>query len=120
MPTLVVLMGLHALPEIARKLVAHGARAEAPAAVIASGTLPTQQVVVGTLATIAALASEAGLEPPATVVVGEVVQVRGGYGGATDGQGERLPDASDMGRPVVGQEDGSVLAQGAPAASLLW
>jgi uroporphyrin-III C-methyltransferase/precorrin-2 dehydrogenase/sirohydrochlorin ferrochelatase len=84
MPTLVVLMGLHALPEIARKLVAHGARAEAPAAVIASGTLPTQQVVVGTLATIAALAREAGLEPPATVVVGEVVQVGRGNGGATD------------------------------------
>jgi uroporphyrin-III C-methyltransferase/precorrin-2 dehydrogenase/sirohydrochlorin ferrochelatase len=75
MPTLVVLMGLHALPEIAHKLVAHGAPSDAPAAVIASGTLPAQRVVVGTLATIAALASEAGLEPPATVVVGEVVQV---------------------------------------------
>jgi uroporphyrin-III C-methyltransferase/precorrin-2 dehydrogenase/sirohydrochlorin ferrochelatase len=81
MPTLVVLMGLQALPESARKLVAHGARSEAPAAVIASGTLPAQRVVVGTLATIAALATEAGLEPPATVVVGEVVQLVRGKGG---------------------------------------
>jgi siroheme synthase len=53
--------------------------------VIASGTLPAQRVVVGTLATIAALASEARLEPPATVVVGEVVQVARGNSGATDG-----------------------------------
>jgi uroporphyrin-III C-methyltransferase/precorrin-2 dehydrogenase/sirohydrochlorin ferrochelatase len=84
MPTLVVLMGLHALPEITHRLVAHGARSDAPAAVIASGTLPAQRVVVGTLATIAALATEAGLEPPATVVVGEVVQVGRGNGGSTE------------------------------------
>jgi uroporphyrin-III C-methyltransferase / precorrin-2 dehydrogenase / sirohydrochlorin ferrochelatase len=74
-PTLVVLMGLRTLPEIARRLLAHGARAETPAAVIASGTLESQRVVVGTLETIATLATQAGLEPPATVVVGEVVQV---------------------------------------------
>jgi uroporphyrin-III C-methyltransferase/precorrin-2 dehydrogenase/sirohydrochlorin ferrochelatase len=80
-PTLVVLMGLGALPEIARKLVAHGTRSDIPAAVIASGTLPAQRVVVGTLTTIAALAAEAGLEPPAIVVVGEVVQVRRSGGG---------------------------------------
>ena len=84
MPTLVVLMGLHALPEITHRLVAHGARSDTPAAVIASGTLPAQRVVVGTLATIAALATEAGLEPPATVVVGEVVQVGRRNGGSTE------------------------------------
>lgn len=82
MPTLVVLMGLQALPELAHRLVAHGARSDAPAAVIASGTLPAQRVVVGTLATIAALATEAGLEPPATVVVGEVVQLGHGHDGS--------------------------------------
>jgi siroheme synthase len=77
----VVLMGLRALPEIVRRLLAHGARAETPAAVIASGTLESQRVVVGTLETIATLATQAGLEPPATVVVGEVVQVGRGSGG---------------------------------------
>lgn len=84
MPTLVVLMGLRALPEIAQRLVAHGARSDTPAAVIASGTLPAQRVVVGTLATIPALATQAGLEPPATVVVGAVVQVGRGSGGSAD------------------------------------
>jgi len=74
-PTLVVLMGLRALPQIAARLLAHGARPDTPAAVIASGTVPAQRTVVGSLATIAALVAAAGLEPPATVVVGEVVRV---------------------------------------------
>jgi len=75
-PTLVVLMGLSALPEITARLLAHGAHADTPAAAIANGTLPSQRTVVGTLATLAARVQEEGLEPPATVVVGEVVRVR--------------------------------------------
>ncbi|HEY3220166.1 MAG TPA: siroheme synthase CysG [Gemmatimonadales bacterium] len=74
-PTLVFLMGLRGLPHIAARLLAHGARPDTPAAVIASATLPEQHVVVGTLATIATLAREARLESPATLVVGEVVRV---------------------------------------------
>ncbi len=75
-PTLVVLMGLSALPEITARLLAHGAHPDTPAAAIANGTLPSQRTVVGTLATLAARVREEGLEPPATVVVGEVVRVR--------------------------------------------
>jgi len=75
-PTLVVLMGLSALPEITARLLAHGADPDTPAAAIASGTLPAQRTVIGTLATLAARAEEEGLEPPATVVIGEVVRVR--------------------------------------------
>jgi uroporphyrin-III C-methyltransferase / precorrin-2 dehydrogenase / sirohydrochlorin ferrochelatase len=74
-PTLVVLMGLTALPEIAARLLAHGVHGDTPTAVIASGTLPAQRTVVGSLDTIAALVAQAGLDPPATVVIGEVVQV---------------------------------------------
>jgi len=76
MPTLVVLMGLRGLGEIAARLVRHGAAADTPAAVIARGTLPDERVVVATLATVAAEAALAGLEAPATLVVGEVVRVR--------------------------------------------
>ena len=75
-PTLVVLMGLSALPEITARLLAHGADPDTPAAVIASGTLPAQRTVVATLATLADRIAEEGLEPPATVVIGEVVRVR--------------------------------------------
>ena len=76
LPTLVVLMGLSALPDITARLLAHGADPDTPAAAIASGTLPAQRTVVATLATLAERVAEEGLEPPATVVIGEVVQVR--------------------------------------------
>ena len=75
-PTLVVLMGLSALPEITANLLAHGADPDTPAAAIASGTLPAQRTVVATLTTLATRVAEEGLEPPATVVIGEVVRVR--------------------------------------------
>jgi len=75
-PTLVVLMGLSALPEIIARLLEHGADPDTPAAAIASGTLPAQRVVVATLATLAERVAEEGLEAPVTVVIGEVVQVR--------------------------------------------
>ena len=74
-PTLVVLMGLSALPEIVARLRAQGAAPDTPVAVIASGTLPEQRTVVGSLGDIADLVAGAGLEPPATVVIGEVVRV---------------------------------------------
>ncbi len=75
-PTLVVLMGLSALPEIIARLLEHGADPATPAAAIASGTLPAQRVVVATLATLAERVAEEGLEAPVTVVIGEVVQIR--------------------------------------------
>jgi uroporphyrin-III C-methyltransferase/precorrin-2 dehydrogenase/sirohydrochlorin ferrochelatase len=84
-PTLVVLMGLTALPEITAKLLEHGADPDTPAAVIASGTLPDQRTVVGTLATLATRVAEQGLEPPATVVIGEVVRVRELLSGEAEG-----------------------------------
>lgn len=76
MPTLVVLMGLKRLAHVADELLAHGADPDRPAAVISMGTTALQRTVVATLSTIAARAAEAGLGPPATLVVGEVVTVR--------------------------------------------
>jgi len=74
--TLVILMGLARLPEIAAHLLLHGRPAETPVAVIEQGTLPGERVVTGTLGTIAGQASRAGLRSPATIVVGEVVRIR--------------------------------------------
>ena len=73
LPALVFLMGLRALPQITARLIAHGMPEETPAAVIASATLPEQRTVTGTLATLAERAEVAGLEPPATLVVGKVM-----------------------------------------------
>src|SRR5262249_19137862 len=47
--TLVVLMGLGRLANIAEQLIAHGRAAETPAAVIHQGSTPDQETVVGTL-----------------------------------------------------------------------
>ncbi|NMF86868.1 uroporphyrinogen-III C-methyltransferase [Aromatoleum petrolei] len=70
--TLVIYMGLAALPRIAEHLVAGGLPRTTPAAVIAHGTLPTQQQVVGTLADIAERARAAALPTPALIVIGDV------------------------------------------------
>jgi uroporphyrin-III C-methyltransferase len=74
--TLVILMGLSRLPQIAAALLFHGRGANTPVAVIAQGTLPGEKVVVSTLGTIAGDVALAGLKAPATIVVGEVVRVR--------------------------------------------
>ncbi|MDR5694595.1 MAG: uroporphyrinogen-III C-methyltransferase [Armatimonadota bacterium] len=76
LPTLVILMCLRRLPEIVARLLANGMSPSVPAAIVASGTTVHQRTVVGTLATIAVRAQEAALEPPATLIVGEVVRLR--------------------------------------------
>jgi len=76
--TVVAFMGLRRLEELASGLIEHGRPADTPAAVIASGTLPEQRVVVAPLARIADAAAE--LEPPALVVVGDVVALGAALG----------------------------------------
>jgi uroporphyrin-III C-methyltransferase len=69
--TLVVFMGLGRLDELATGLIEQGRDAATPAAVIGSGTLPEQRVVVAPLARIADAAED--IDPPALVVIGDVV-----------------------------------------------
>lgn len=72
--TLVLLMGVERLAACAAALVAGGRDATTPVAIVREGTLPTQQVVISTLARVAEDAS--GLTSPAVVVIGEVVSAR--------------------------------------------
>jgi uroporphyrin-III C-methyltransferase/precorrin-2 dehydrogenase/sirohydrochlorin ferrochelatase len=71
--TLVVLMGLKNLDAIAAVLVHNGRDPFTPAAVVQEGTTRGQRMVRSTLGEVAAAAAEAGLRPPAVVVVGAVV-----------------------------------------------
>ena len=71
--TAVFYMALARLDRIVGKLLEHGAAESRPAAVVAQGTTANQRVFAGTLATIRDIASAAHLEPPALLVVGEVV-----------------------------------------------
>jgi uroporphyrinogen III methyltransferase/synthase len=74
--TLVFYMGVGNLPGIVARLTQHGRCPETPVALIGQGTLPTQRVVEGTLATIVARVEEARMKPPAIILVGEVVSLR--------------------------------------------
>ena len=71
--TLVVLMGVATLPAIAESLVAAGLDAGTPAASIANGGTPRQQVVRAPLSRIAEAAREGGIAAPAVTVIGPAV-----------------------------------------------
>jgi uroporphyrin-III C-methyltransferase len=71
--TLVLFMALGNLPAIANALISQGKEPGTPAAVIAGGTRPEQRDAIAPLAAIADAA--AGLEPPALVVIGDVVSL---------------------------------------------
>jgi uroporphyrin-III C-methyltransferase len=74
--TLVFYMGLGRLRETSRALVQAGRAPETPAAVVSRATLPGERVIVGTLADISERAEAATVEPPALLVVGEVIAHR--------------------------------------------
>lgn len=73
--TLVLMMAIERLPAIAAALIEHGRPPSTPAAAVQEGTLGSQQVVRGTLGSIAAEVAAAGVKPPAVVVIGDVVAV---------------------------------------------
>lgn len=73
--TLVFLMGLSRLHQISEWLIANGKDAYTPAAVIASGTTARQRCVTGELSSIAAISEKADIQPPAILVVGDVVNL---------------------------------------------
>ncbi|HPU13886.1 MAG TPA: uroporphyrinogen-III C-methyltransferase [Aeromicrobium sp.] len=71
--TIVLLMGVKRLGQTVAEMIAAGHDEQTPVAVIERGFSPTQKTTIGTLATIAELASEA--KSPAVVVIGDVVRL---------------------------------------------
>jgi uroporphyrinogen III methyltransferase / synthase len=74
--TLVVLMGWRSMPRIGADLIAGGRSSRTPVALVESATTARQRVVVSTLGEAAAAATRAGLKPPVTMIVGDVVAIR--------------------------------------------
>jgi uroporphyrin-III C-methyltransferase/precorrin-2 dehydrogenase/sirohydrochlorin ferrochelatase len=74
--TVAVYMGLAQLAELTRSFVDKGAAPSLPVALIDNGTRPNQRVLTGTLSTIAQKAAEAGVNGPATIIIGSVVRLR--------------------------------------------
>lgn len=74
--TLVVLMGVKALPHFTQRLITAGMDPTLPAAIIQEGTTPQQRVITGMLADIAQRAQNAALVSPALTIIGTVVSTR--------------------------------------------
>jgi len=78
--TLVVLMGVGKLPMYTAELRSAGMDPETPVALVERATWPDQRVATGTLGTIVDVRDEAGIEPPAITVIGDVAATRGRLG----------------------------------------
>ncbi|MFE6649183.1 uroporphyrinogen-III C-methyltransferase [Nocardioides sp. NPDC057772] len=73
--TLVLLMAVQNAPAIATALMDGGRAASTPVAVICDGTMPTQRTVLATLETLEKTLADENVQPPAIIVIGEVVRV---------------------------------------------
>ena len=71
--TVVIYMGVGALPSICAQLIHHGLPPDTPAAVVERATLPTQRTIAGTVQTLPTLALVHEVRPPALIFVGGVV-----------------------------------------------
>jgi len=78
--TVVIYMGVRGIAQLCEQLVAHGLGRDTPAALVEKATLENQRVVEGTLATLPERAARENVKPPALVIVGEVVRLRGRLG----------------------------------------
>jgi uroporphyrin-III C-methyltransferase len=73
---IVLYMVMHNLEKITQALMRGGIARATPAAVIAAATTPEERILVSTIDRVAADAQAQGFEPPAIVVVGEIVALR--------------------------------------------
>ena len=74
--TIVVLMGVGKLPAYAAELRAAGLDGDTPVALVERATWPDMRVATGTLDTIVDVRDDAGIEPPAITVIGDVAATR--------------------------------------------
>jgi uroporphyrin-III C-methyltransferase/precorrin-2 dehydrogenase/sirohydrochlorin ferrochelatase len=73
--TVVLMMAVENAPKIADALVAGGRKPGTPVAVVCDGTMPTQRTVLANLGTLGVKIADERIQPPAIIVVGEVVRV---------------------------------------------
>ncbi|PTM95379.1 uroporphyrinogen-III C-methyltransferase [Mycoplana dimorpha] len=76
-PVIVMYMAMKHIGQISRNLIEAGRSPDEPLAFVCNAATPQQSVLETTLSRAEVDAARAGLEPPAIVVVGEVVRLRG-------------------------------------------
>ena len=74
--TIVILMGIKRMAQILGRLIEAGLASDTPAAMVHWGTTPDQQVIEGTIANLPDLAKSESIQPPATIIIGDVVRLR--------------------------------------------
>lgn len=72
--TAVILMGLNKLEEIIQ-VYRNNSKQDTAVAVIQNGTLPSENIALGTIDTIADIVKEEGIKAPAVIVIGDVVRL---------------------------------------------
>src|SRR5262249_36011832 len=73
---IVLYTAMRNLEQITAAMMASGLAPHTPAAVIASATTPAQRILVSTVADVAGEARAKKFEPPAIVVIGDIVSMR--------------------------------------------
>lgn len=76
-PVIVMYMAMKHIAEISANLIAAGRSRNEPVAFVCNASTSAQEVLETTLGEAPAAALSSGIEPPAIVVVGEVVRLRG-------------------------------------------
>ena len=71
--TVVFYMGLHSLERLTEGLIEAGRSSETPIAIVSNASMPNQQVLTGTLASIVERQEQAQLPTPALLIMGNVV-----------------------------------------------
>ena len=71
--TVVFYMGLHSLARLTEGLIEAGRNSDTPIAIVSNASMPNQQVLTGTLATINELQEQNQLPTPALLIMGDVV-----------------------------------------------
>jgi uroporphyrin-III C-methyltransferase/precorrin-2 dehydrogenase/sirohydrochlorin ferrochelatase len=73
--TIVLMMAVERIGAVAGTLISNGRPPGTPVSVIADGTMPSQRTINSTLNEVATDLADAGIRPPAVVVIGSVVAV---------------------------------------------
>lgn len=78
--TIVILMGVSTLAESAANLIAEGRSVDCPVAIVEDGFGKKERVTISTLGSVAQVAQEVGVQAPAVIIIGDVVNLAAASG----------------------------------------
>lgn len=101
-PVIVCYMAMKTLPKIVAALIAGGRPGSEPVAIVSRAATPEMDVLETTLGAAVADAEAHGMEPPAIVVIGEVVRLRQVLDWSGQMLGEPVRDLDPLGNRRIG------------------